>query len=309
LMLRVTSGPSAYDPAEPKSKWPVSTTVWRHDLPLALLGHDVFAVDASGIIFTPESSHPLCAYPIDAITSHRTNSNNASVRDSCGVSAGRWLGGANSGECKFATAEEYASAYYFKPMVTPFPGDSFTAWPLKLATCHFTSVPLMLDAQKLLLQRSMHTPLGTTDRDWLNNASGSMGLTAFNEVVIAPYEPSGVGGIFWAHPGPFRSPVSGDYHACRIANYLKELPPSATPLPIFELAAVNLEKPFFGCHSEGTTPRIASDCLTRGLGDWQSNMTNTGGYGSDSSNVFRTLSASVFLALSCTREEQNVVFV
>jgi len=224
----------------------------------------------------------------------------------------KWLGdevSAISGECKFATAQEYASAYYFKPMVGAT-GD-YKAWPLQLASCHFTSVPLMLDAQKLLLQRSMHTPPGTNDRDWLSNATGSSGLTAFNEVVIAPYEPSEVGGVFWAHPGPFRSPVSGDSDACRIAKYLKELPPGATPLPIFEFAAVNLQKPFSGCYSKdsGGAARLAPDCLPRGLGYWQSNMTGTEGYGSNFSNVFRTVSASVFLTLSCTNEEQHVVFV
>lgn len=328
-MLRVTSGPSVYNPGEPKSKWPLSTTVWRHDLPLAVVPRHA---DAAGIIFTPRSTHPLCAYPINAKTFHRRSykADNISVRDSCGVSA-RFNGeifsfSSISGECKFATAQEYASAYYFKPMVGAT-GD-FKAWPLQLASCHFTSVPLMLDAQKLLLQRSMHTPPGTNDRDWLSNATGcvyrnrnvskrcvksggSVGLTAFNEVVIAPYEPSEVGGVFWAHPGPFRSPASGDSDACRIAKYLKELPPGATPLPIFEFAAVNLQMPFSGCYSEDPSgdPRPAPDCLPRGLGYWQSNMTGTEGYGSNFSNVFRTVSASVFLTLSCTNEEQHVVFV
>jgi hypothetical protein len=213
---------------------------------------------------------------------------------------------ASSGKCEFATAEEYASAYYFKPLRAPT-GASKASWPLKLATCHFTSVPLMLDAQKLLLQRSMHTPPGTNDRDWLSNATQPMGLAAFNEVVIAPYEPSGVRGVFWAHSGTFRRPEV-EVGACRIANYLKELPPSATPLPIFEVAAVNLEKPFFGCHSEFPY-RLAPDCLTRGLGYWQSNMTDKGGYGSNFSNVFRIVNASVFLALSCTFEEQHAVVV
>jgi hypothetical protein len=54
---------------------------------------------------------------------------------------------------------------------------------------------------------------------------------------------------------------------------------------------------------------LASDCLTRGLEEWQSNMTNTGGYGRDTSNVFRAVSASVFLGLHCTQEKKDVVIV
>jgi len=303
-MLRVAN------PGEPKSSFPVSTTVWRHDLPLALYGPvGTSPSDTAGIILTAGRSHPLCAYPVDANTIQRTSSNNASVKDVCGVSPSIWLGGLNGGECKFKIAEEYVSAYYFKPIVSLY--DIMTLWTLESATCHFTNVPLMLDAQKLLLQRSMHTPPGTTDKDWLSNATKlGYGLTAFNEVQIAPYEESAVGGIFWAHPGPFRSPHAQEYGACHVANYLKKLSPSAATPPIFELADVNLERPFLGCIVGGGYPIVmAPDCLSRGLGEWQSNMTDAGGYGSDSSNVFRLVDASAFKSLSCTHGEEDVAFV
>lgn len=157
----------------------------------------------------------------------------------------------------------------------------------------------------------MHTPPNTTDEDWLNNATkAGYGLTAFNEVMVAPYEAPAVGGMFWAHTGPFRSPRAEEYGACQIASYLKSLSPSATPLPIFELANVNLERPFLGCNvHRGIKPLPASDCLSRGFGDWQANMTDEKGYGRNSSNVFRAVSAAVFKGLACTQEEKHVTFV
>lgn len=170
------------------------------------------------------------------------------------------------------------------------------------------SVPFMLDTCKLLLQKSMHTPAKTTDEDWLNNAyRGGFGLTAFNEVVVT-YEAPAVGGMFWAHAGAFQSPHAKEYGACTITAYLKSLPPSATPLSIFELANVNVGRPFLGCYVLGQSG-VSSDCLSRGFGDWQANMTDEKGYGRKSSSVLRAVSAATFKSLACTQEEEHVAFV
>jgi len=152
----------------------------------------------------------------------------------------------------------------------------------------------------------MHTPTNTTDEDWLSNATkGGFGLTAFNEVMVT-YEAPAVGGMFWAHTGDFRGPRANEYGACQITAYLKSLSPSATPLPIFELANVNLERPFLGCNGQSG---VSSDCLSRGFGDWQANMTDEKGYGRNSESVIRAVSAATFQSLACTPEEGRVAFV
>jgi hypothetical protein len=146
----------------------------------------------------------------------------------------------------------------------------------------------MLDAQRLLLLRSMNTPQGTTENDWLNNATKiGFGITAFNEVMHAPYEASSVGGIFWAHSGPFRAPHAKEYGACQIAEYLRSLPPGARPLPLFELAEVTLERPFSGCEAKPELkPMPASDCLSRGFREWRANLSEEGHW-RNTTDVFR----------------------
>merc|ERR1712113_899670 len=118
------------------------------------------------------------------------------------------------------------------------------------------------------------------------------GLTAFNEVVVAPYEGSTIGGIFWAHPGAFRMPRVGDIGACKIARHLEAM--NGTSLPVFELAGVNLERPFLGCNryspDDPFTPIPSLDCLNRGLGEWQQNVTAGK---RDSASVFRSLRSTV----------------
>lgn len=298
LTLRVA------DPGESRADESVSASVWRADLPLALYTPvRVHASDTAGVIFSPNRSHVVCAYPVNSNSIERTSPANASAKDPCGVSPSMWTEGMNSGECSFTTAEEYAHAYYFKPLISL---ADMQFWTLEMATCHFKSVPLMLDAQRMLLLRSMNTPEGTTEEDWLNNATKiGFGLTAFNEVIHAPYEASSVGGIFWAHSGPFRAPHAKEYGACKIAEYLRSLPRGARPVPLFELAQVTLERPFSGCDAKaGFKPMPASDCLSRGFQEWQANLTEEGTW-RNTADVFRAVSEEVFLdpQLLCAFEE------
>jgi len=303
LTLRVA------DPGEHRADEPVSASVWRTDLPLALYTPvRANASDEMGIIFAPSRTHVVCAYPVNSNSIERISPANESAKDPCGVSPSIWTDGMNSGECSFTTAEEYADAYYFKPLV---PLLGMRLWTLEMATCHFKSVPLMLDAQRLLLLRSMNTPQGTTENDWLNNATKiGFGLTAFNEVMHAPFEASSVGGIFWAHSGPFRAPHAKEYGACQIAEYLRSLPPGARPFPLFELAEVTLERPFSGCEAKlGLKPMPASDCLSRGFREWRANLSEEGHW-RNTTDVFRVVSEEVFLApqLACAFEEQHVPY-
>lgn len=169
----------------------------------------------------------------------------------------------------------------------------------------------MLDAQRLLLLRSMNTPSNTTEDDWLNNETKiGFGLTAFNEVMRAPYDASSVGGIFWAHSGPFRAPRAKEYGACKIAEYLRLLPLGSIPLSIFELAGVTLDRPFSGCDAKvGIKPMPAPDCLSRGFREWRANLTEQGHW-RNSADVFRAVSVEVFLApeLACGSEEEQVLY-
>lgn len=289
LTLRVA------DPGERNTSRPSSTTVWRSDLPLALYGPPGQSpADTAGVILSPGRASVLCAYPVDANTIKRVRADDPSVRDACGVAPShyRWTGGKNiSGLCNFTDAVEYASAYYNQPQVDML-GQ---VWSLEYGTCHFSKVPDMLTAQKALLQASMQTPPNTTDKEWLINATKiGFGLTAFNEVMVAPYDSlsSTVGAIFWAHVGQFRAPIETDTGACAIAKHLHH---AGATLPIFELAGVNLERPFLGCHvGSGLDPNPAPDCLSKGLGEWKANVT---GGGRNSSEVIRLVDSASFLAL------------
>lgn len=279
------------------SKYPVSTTIWRSDLPLALYGLPRSNnPDTVGVILTPAQSGILCAYPVNANTIKRTkvaNFTGGSVRDSCGESPTMWTNGQNiSGKCRFATPEEYVTAYFNKPQITL---TGTPMWTLESATCHFTEVDIMLAAQKELLNRSVTPPPDTTAEEWLHNATTiGFGLTAYNEVVITPEEASSAAGIFWAHPGPFREPHKSDGGACQIAEFLAS---SNSTLPIFEAAGVNLERPFAGCWLDSNYPPTpAPDCLSRGVREWNANLTGSGGT-RDPSSVFRPVSDAAFHAL------------
>merc|ERR1712190_163599 len=73
---------------------------------------------------------------------------------------------------------------------------------------------------------------------------------------------------------------------------------NCTSSPDFELAGVNLERPFLGCNryspDDPFTPIPSLDCLKRGLGEWQQNVTAGK---RDSASVFRSLRSTVFLEL------------
>eukprot|EP00927_Polykrikos_kofoidii_P081504 TRINITY_DN7894_c0_g2_i1.p1 TRINITY_DN7894_c0_g2~~TRINITY_DN7894_c0_g2_i1.p1 ORF type:complete len:366 (-),score=48.99 TRINITY_DN7894_c0_g2_i1:125-1222(-) len=288
LTLRVTS------PSNRGEVWPSSTTVWRSDLPLALFSSPhARPGDTAGIILTPDRFQVLCGYPVDANTVARVAPDNSSKRDSCGVMGRDYeflTIGNISGPCEFATPEDFASAYFYKPMVS-FDGIP-PMWALEYNTCHFTNVSDTLAAQKALLEAMMHQPEGMTLEESLGNATKlSSGLTGFNEVIAAPYDASSIGGIFWAHPGGFRKPHWGDIGACEIAKHLAST--TDTSLPVFELAGVNLERPFMGCLNHWFEPEV--ECLSRNLGEWKRNLTTK--VGRDASSVFRAASVSDFQEL------------
>lgn len=282
-------------------EYPASVTVWRSDLPLALFTNlgtaGGVASDTVGVILKRGEVQTQCAYPVNAITvARKTNGE----RDSCGVSEGfEDL----SGPCQDTSAESFVSAYFNKPQTRlPFPFQlpwhSWTSWSLEQAVCHFTDVPVMLEAQKMLLNRSAVAPTGVTPEGWLYNATKlGWGLTAFNEVIIAPTDESVAGSIFWAHSGPFREPLPSDAGACQIATVLRA---DATTLPIFELAGVNFERPFQGCGNDRGMFRPASnlECMSQFVAEWNANLT-VGGGKHDASSVFRTVNGATFLELNC----------
>lgn len=158
----------------------------------------------------------------------------------------------------------------------------------------------MLEAQKMMLNRSGVAPTGVTPEEWLGNATNmAIGLTAYNEVIIAPTDESAAGSIFWAHPGPFRKPLPSEYGARQIAAFLKA---GANTLPIFELAGVNLDRPFHDCwktngtHLQGQGIDPKPGCLSQGIAEWNSNLTAGGGK-RDASSIFRELTAATFLEM------------
>jgi len=291
-----------------------STTVWRSDLPLALYSNPSLPPrDSVGIIFNREKIQTQCAYPVNANTFGRTTDGE---RDACGTYGERDSYTAQffpfeniSGSCgQNTSAESFVSAYLNKPQLV-FPSwlnKPGTQWYLEDAVCHFTDVSSMLEAQKMLLDRSAIAPAGVTPEEWLRNATGlGGGLTAYNEVIIAPTDDSAAAGIFWAHPGPFREPLPTDADACQIAAFLRA---DGISLPIFELAGVNVQRPFHGCWDEGyvsigTEPRPG--CLSQGIDEWNANLTAGGGKRDDSS-VFRELNGTTFLELDCDGGQASV---
>lgn len=276
---------------------PTSATVWRYDLPLALYSlQGLVPPDTVGVIIKRGEIQTQCAYPVNAQTMGRKT---GEERDSCGVYPGLEN---TSGSCaQYTSAESFVSAYFNKPQMTfhSFPDvwRSDTTWVLEAGVCHFTNVSVMLEAQKMLLNRSAVAPTGVTPEEWFSNATkvGS-GLTAFNEVIIAPTDESVASSIFWAHSGPFREPLPSDTGACQIAAVLRA---DATMLPIVELAGVNLDRPFQGCGNDhGPFSTATPGCLSQGIAEWNANLT-VGRGKQDASSVFRAVNGATFLELNC----------
>lgn len=143
-------------------------------------------------------------------------------------------------------------------------------WALEYNVCHFKQVSDMLVLQNALLKAMAVTPATMTQAEAVGNATKmGAGITAYNEVIVGPYSSDAVGALFWAHPGGFRPPGMEE-GAFKLACYFKG--EEHASLPVFELAGVNLERPFQGCQSEATK----LDCLKTGIDEWQANMTNGG---------------------------------
>lgn len=189
--------------------------------------------------------------------------------------------------CPFATPKEFASAYFYKPMIDPLGMGKM--WALQYNVCHFNQVSDALDAQKALLQALEVVPEGMTLTESVDNATKQdSGLLTYNEIVVAPFDDTVTGGLFWAHSGGFRSPLPTDIGAVKIACHLNAT--GSEPLNVFELGGVNLERPFEGCNSHPS-----NECLSNGLDAWQKNMAK----GSDwiVNNMVRLGSKEEFLAL------------
>lgn len=282
------------------NEYPSSVTVWRHDLPLGMFAAwasvALVPSDAVGFIVNRGQAQPQCAYPVNALTAFRQTDG---VRDGCG----QYPGYENSGSCgPNVTAESFYAAYFNKPQMRyPYqlPWQTRTTWFLEPAVCHFDDITVMLDAQKMLLNRSAVAPTGVTPEEWISNATTSFGLTAFNEVIIGPTDGSEFGGIFWAHSGPFRDPLPSDRGACQIAQVLSSDLTIST-LPIFELAGVNLERPFQGCgRDRGPFSRANPNCLSDAVAEWNANLTAGGGK-RDASSVIREVNVETFMYIDCS---------
>jgi len=284
------------------SEYPVSSTVWRNDLPLALFAPPgrlgSVPSDAVGFILNRGEIQTQCAYPVNALSAARKSVDGE--RDGCGAMPGF----NNSGSCgQDISAESFVAAYMNKPQQRnpiQLPWRHQTIWMLELAVCHFEDVSVMLEAQKMLLNRSAVAPTGVTPEEWLGNAThAGTGLTTYNEVIIGPVDESVFGSIFWAHAGPFREPLPSDRGACEIAAVLGS---NLTTLPIIELAGVNLEYPFEGCgtsHGRFSRPSPSPTCLSQGVAEWNANLT-VGGGKRDASSVFREVDGATFLDLDCS---------
>lgn len=281
------------------NEYPSSATVWRNDLPLAMFAAMASLAfvpsDQVGFILNRGEIQTQCSYPVNALTAFRKTDGE---RDGCGQSDG-WE---QSGSCgQDVSAESFFDAYYNKPQGRVFwqlPWHHHTTWMLEPAVCHFEDVSVMLDAQKMLLNRSAVAPTGTTPEEWLGNATKlGYGLTAYNELIIGPTDESVFGGIFWAHAGPFREPLPSEHGACQIAQFLGS---NSTTLPIFELAGVNLEHPFQGCgRDSGPFSRPNPSCLSQAVAEWNANLT-VGGGKRDAASVVREMNSATFLELDCS---------
>jgi len=277
LLLRITN----LFEATSGSSSSKSTSAFRNDVPLALYRAVTSdAEDLAGIILAPGRSKPRCAYPVNANTWKRTKPGSIQ-EDRCGVMDSVFGHYPNtSGLCPYTAAREYADAYYGKPI------KAGMLWDLEQATCHFAEVQQMFAAQKALLERCTVAPPTLTDETWTDYAGiVGAGLTAFNEVIVKPFTGADVGGVFWAHSGPFRTPRLGDRAICDVAKYGLN-PFTWKKKPIFEVAQVNLGRPFDEClHDPPRTYPV--NCVKKGLEKWQ-NDTKDGGY--DPTVVFKPLS-------------------
>lgn len=310
--LMVRAAECALCPEDLMVTKPGSASVWRDDLPLALwVMPGLSPPDAAGVVYVPSTRNTACAFAVDANSNRRCRDAAGSVAlrpcpantvyEHCGKSYDSIVVLTNhtemSGACFSEDAAIYVDTYFNRPQFHYSMLDIESFWMLEDAQCHFTSVPRMLDAQRELLRRAATLPPNTTAAQWLANATKlGYGLTAFNEVVVQP--PSTVGGLLWSHDGPFRLPAEKDPAACTIAAHLRaNANASVQPLPIFEAAFVNLERPFKGCYPDGPQAPPSPDCVSRGLSEWHANV--SAGHRARSS--FRIVEPSNFLQLECKR--------
>ncbi|CAE7322772.1 unnamed protein product [Symbiodinium natans] len=280
----------------PPSNSGVSASALRRDLPLALYVFKKRA-DVMGQILQPGKVGVRCAYPFDG--NSNTRQDDEGHRDKCGKTKPMVASEAGikmSGSCSFSSAEEFAQAYFNKPQNTDFSTSGW--WELDSASCHFQNVPDAIAAQKALLKLSRSLPPDTTSAEWLRNASRvGFALTAFNEVITAPFGNSEVAALFWAHAGPFRDPVANDTSACSLADFLsKARDLGKDTYPIVEIAGAALERPFPGCDTKTEDPPSSvpgiyatnPTCLQSFLGEWEETLQG-GGY--SPAKHFRTLGA------------------
>lgn len=207
-----------------------SVSFLTKSLPLGL-----FPVGDHGIVMRPRTLKSLCSYTANGNTGFRRNvgpAANSTQTPLCGLfPPGPNVKVPEEFECNYSAAE-YAAKFYNFPVgnrTLPIP---FAAWELTGGMCHFTNTSLMLEAERALFERCIQVPAGTSLYDWEVRLAAS-GPTWWNEVVVAPFGPDAVAGIFWVHTGPFRKPKRGDLHACQAASHLKS---AAGKLPMFEFA-------------------------------------------------------------------------
>lgn len=185
-----------------------------------------------GVVFKPDSFSPLCAFPCNAYTNKRQNVGPAAksiLPKNCGIFDTRGSTIPQEWQCNYSP-HDYASKFYDYPLLS---AGNLTIWELSLGTCHFTNISLMLQAEKDLLQQSITPPTNVSEGQWNTRLGG--GPTFWNEVVIKPFGPDEVAGVFWSHAGAFRKPQIkyNDTQACIAAQNLKDAGPG---LPVFEFA-------------------------------------------------------------------------
>lgn len=181
-----------------------------------------------GVIFNPGTTQTMCAFPSDGNTQLRKNAGPAKLSKlppRCGVPAG-----SNSSDffaCNL-TPEAYAAKFFNYPL------DKWTNHWMLEQTCHFAGVEEMLKAERALLERCLTAPPHMTEMEWSERLEYRSAPTLWNEVVIGPHDASAVGGLFWAHKGPFRQVQEDrDCEICRVAHHFKK---ADMKIPVFELA-------------------------------------------------------------------------
>jgi len=177
--------------------------------------------DAVGTIVNPDVTlQDVCSFIADAATDQREKA----TGKLCGPTLPAFP---ESGECDPAwTAEDYANAYYFEPIV----GHSWKARP---AACSFPTGDLqkMLAAERALWDK---TTVPTNEATWTTYAKRGSSVTGYNEVVVDSFTIDDVASYFWAHEGDFRAPGATDQALCRFAA---KLCVESKKLPLIEMAS------------------------------------------------------------------------